>query len=78
MRIIFSLPKLNYELVSVKMKNLTEQITRAFGRVPTSSSVRKVRFNETVAGVLIENKYLVDSSVTPFVSLDWSSWLTVR
>jgi len=60
--------ELSYELVSGKIKNLTEQITRAFGRVPTSFRSGRYGFNETVAGVLIENKYLVDSSVTPFVS----------
>ena len=62
--------ELSYELVSGKIKHLTEQITRAFGRVPTSFRSGRYGFNETVAGALIENKYLVDSSVTPFVS--WS------
>jgi len=62
--------ELSYELVSGKIKNLTEQITKAIGRVPTSFRSGRYGFNETVAGVLIENNYLVDSSVTPFVS--WS------
>jgi hypothetical protein len=62
--------ELSYDLVSDKIKNLTEQITRTIGKAPTSFRSGRYGFNETVAGVLIENKYLVDSSVTPFVS--WS------
>jgi hypothetical protein len=62
--------ELNYDLVSEKIKNLTEQITRAIGRVPTSFRSGRYGFNKTVARALIENNYLVDSSVTPFVS--WS------
>lgn len=60
--------ELSYELVSDKIHNLTEQISRTIGRVPTSFRSGRYGFNEVVARVLIENDYLVDSSVTPFVS----------
>lgn len=60
--------ELSYELVSSKIKNLTDQITRAFEVIPTSFRSGRYGFNSTVARVLIENNYLVDSSVTPFVS----------
>jgi hypothetical protein len=62
--------ELDHDLLSEKIKNLTEQITRLIGRVPTSFRSGRYGFNETVARVLIENNFLVDSSVTPFVS--WS------
>jgi hypothetical protein len=62
--------ELDYDLVSEKIKNLTEQIMRTIGISPTSFRSGRYGFNETVAKVLIENNYLVDSSVTPFVS--WS------
>lgn len=62
--------ELPYDLVSGKIKNLTEQITRVIGRIPTSFRSGRYGFNNMVARVLIENNYLVDSSVTPFVS--WS------
>lgn len=60
--------ELSYDLVSGKIKYLTEQITRTFGRIPTSFRSGRYGFDETVKRVLIENNYLVDSSVTPFVS----------
>jgi hypothetical protein len=60
--------ELSYELVSDKINNLSEQISRTIGRVPTSFRSGRYGFNEVVARVLIENDYLVDSSVTPFVS----------
>jgi len=62
--------ELDYDLISAKIKNLTEQIIRTIGRGPTSFRSGRYGFNEKVARVLIENNYLVDSSVTPFVS--WS------
>jgi len=62
--------ELGYELVSGKIKFLTEQITETIGRTPTSFRSGRYGFNEIVARVLIENDYIVDSSVTPFVS--WS------
>jgi len=62
--------ELSYDLVSSKIKYLTEQITRSVGRIPTSFRSGRYGFDETVVRVLIENNYLVDSSVTPFVS--WS------
>ncbi len=62
--------ELSYDLVSGKIKHLTEQIANLTGRAPTSFRSGRYGFNEIVARVLIENDYLVDSSVTPFVS--WS------
>lgn len=62
--------ELSYELVSEKIKHLTDQITSAVGMSPTSFRSGRYGFNEIVARVLIENNYIVDSSVTPFVS--WS------
>jgi len=62
--------ELNYDLVSNKIKNLTEQIIKTIGKVPTSFRSGRFGFNDIVARALIENNYLVDSSVTPFVS--WS------
>jgi len=62
--------ELNYNLVSRKIRHLTRQITGAIGKVPTSFRSGRYGLNETVVRVLIENDYLVDSSVTPFVS--WS------
>ncbi len=62
--------ELSYDLVSEKIKHLTDQITRAVGMAPTSFRSGRYGFNEIVAKALIENNYKVDSSVTPFVS--WS------
>ena len=60
--------ELSYDLVSRKIINLTEQISRTIGRIPTSFRSGRYGFNEIVARVLIDNGYVVDSSVTPFVS----------
>lgn len=62
--------ELSYDLVSAKIKQLTDQITRTVGIAPTSFRSGRYGFNDIVARVLMENDYLVDSSVTPFVS--WS------
>ena len=62
--------ELPYDLISEKIINLTDQITTSFGRKPTSFRSGRYGFNDVVAKVLIENSYLADSSVTPFVS--WS------
>jgi len=62
--------ELPYELLSQKIRNLTEQIASSFGKTPSSFRSGRYGFNEDVARVLVDNSYIVDSSVTPFVS--WS------
>jgi len=59
------------ELLTEKIKNLTHHIEASFGERPLSFRSGRYGFNENVAGVLAENGYLVDSSVTPF--MDWSA-----
>ena len=60
--------ELPYNLLNEKIKTLTEQITGSFGKRPTSFRSGRYGFNENVAKALIANSYVVDSSVTPFVS----------
>ena len=62
--------ELSYDLISAKINYITDQITTSFGRKPTSFRSGRFGFNDVVAQVLIENSFLVDSSVTPFVR--WS------
>ncbi|HYM94382.1 MAG TPA: hypothetical protein VET23_09610 [Chitinophagaceae bacterium] len=65
------LSELPIDLLADKIKNLTEQIETSFGTRPLSFRSGRYGFNENVAKTLIENSYLVDSSVTPFYN--WSS-----
>lgn len=58
------------DLLASKIRNITEEITESFGKSPTSFRSGRYGFNKRVAEVLVGNGYLVDSSVTPFVS--WS------
>ncbi len=51
-----------------KIANLTHQIENAFGVRPTSFRSGRFGFNETCARLLVDNGYLVDSSVTPYVN----------
>ena len=60
--------ELDYNLLNKKIANLTDQITVTFGRRPTSFRSGRYGFNEDVAKSLVANSYIVDSSVTPFVS----------
>lgn len=60
--------ELPYDLLLEKIANLTGQITGSFGKRPTSFRSGRYGFNENVARALIANSYVVDSSVTPFVS----------
>jgi hypothetical protein len=64
--------ELSDELLSAKLKNLTEHITSAFGKRPTSFRSGRYGFNDRVAHHLAENGYIVDSSVTPLLS--WASY----
>lgn len=65
------LSELPEDLIQQKIKNLTRQIENSFGVKPVSFRSGRYGFNEEVARALIDNGYLVDSSVTPF--LNWSS-----
>lgn len=65
------LSELPNELIAGKIKKLTEQIEDSFGIKPLSFRSGRYGFNEEVANELINNSYIVDSSVTPFKS--WSS-----
>ncbi len=58
------------DLLSEKIKYLTDQIQKSVGQRPFSFRSGRYGFNDKVAKVLIQNSYLVDSSVTPFI--DWS------
>jgi hypothetical protein len=57
-------------LLRRKIEHLTQQIENAFGKRPTSFRSGRYGFNETCANMLLDNGYLVDSSVTPYI--DWS------
>jgi len=56
------------DLLNEKILNLTRQIEDSFGKRPTSFRSGRYGLNDDVARSLSENGYLVDSSVTPFVS----------
>lgn len=58
------------EVLVEKIKNLTNQIEISFGKRPLSFRSGRFGFNETLAMILTDNSYLVDSSVTPYTS--WS------
>lgn len=62
--------ELPYDLLNDKIAYLTEQISASFGKRPTSFRSGRYGFNENVARALVANEYIVDSSVTPFVSWD--------
>jgi len=57
-------------ILSEKIKNITSQIESSFGIRPLSFRSGRFGFNETLARVLSDNAYLVDSSVTPYAN--WS------
>jgi hypothetical protein len=54
------------DLLSQKIKTLTTQIEDSFGIHPTSFRSGRYGFDSRVARILVENSYVVDSSVTPF------------
>jgi hypothetical protein len=62
--------ELPFGMLCEKIKGLTDQIENSFGVRPISFRSGRYGFDERVAQVLAENYYLVDSSVTPYVS--WS------
>lgn len=57
-------------LLRKKVENLTRQVEEAFGVKPTSFRSGRYGFDDTCAKVLLDNGYIVDSSVTPYI--DWS------
>ena len=59
---------LTENLINEKIRNLTLEIEESFGRRPLSFRSGRFGFNKTVAKILAENSYIVDSSVTPYVS----------
>lgn len=63
--------ELSDDLLTEKIRNLTNQIETSFGKRPLSFRSGRYGFNEVVARILADNLYLVDSSVTPFIS--WSA-----
>jgi hypothetical protein len=56
------------DLLAEKIKNLTDQIEDSFGMRPVSFRSGRYGFDRNLAEILTENSYLVDSSVTPYVS----------
>jgi glycosyltransferase involved in cell wall biosynthesis len=52
----------------VKLGHLTKTITKAFGSAPLAFRAGRFGFNQSMARVLIEHGYRVDSSVTPFIT----------
>ncbi len=59
-------------LLNEKIKILTEQIEKAFGKRPLSFRSGRYGFNSHVAKALVSNNYIVDSSITPMI--DWSGF----
>jgi len=59
------------DLLTEKIKNLTNHIETSFGIRPLSFRSGRYGFDERVAKILTVNCFLVDSSVTPFT--DWSN-----
>lgn len=60
------------DLLINKLRYLTDQIGTSFGKRPTSFRSGRYGFNEKVAKALISNEYIVDSSVTPYMS--WTAF----
>lgn len=62
--------ELPLDLLKDKLKFLTDQVEKSFGKRPLSFRSGRYGFDTNVARYLIENKYVVDSSITPYIS--WS------
>jgi len=63
--------ELPVEIMNEKVRILTDQIETSFGIHPKSFRSGRYGFDENVAKSLIENSYIVDSSVTPYTN--WST-----
>ena len=64
--------ELSEDLLTEKIKNLTNQIEISFGKRPLSFRSGRYGFNQMVARILADNSYIVDSSVTPYTS--WNNY----
>ena len=62
--------ELSEDLLNEKIKNLTNQIETSFGKRPFSFRSGRFGFDNTLARILTDSSYLVDSSVTPYTN--WS------
>lgn len=60
------------DLCAEKLKNLTNLIETSFGERPLSFRSGRYGFNRNIARILANNRYVVDSSVTPYTS--WASF----
>ena len=60
--------ELSIDLLTEKIKTLTGQIENAFGKRPLSFRSGRFGYNEMLGKILMENNYIVDSSVTPYVN----------
>lgn len=60
--------ELSIDLLTEKIKTLTGQIENSFGKRPLSFRSGRFGYNEMIGKILMENNYIVDSSVTPYVS----------
>jgi hypothetical protein len=60
--------ELSQDLLTEKIKHLTNQIETSFGKHPFSFRSGRFGFDRNVAMILADNSYVVDSSVTPYTS----------
>ncbi|MGQ9516288.1 MAG: hypothetical protein ACUVT1_03395 [Anaerolineae bacterium] len=60
--------QLPHPLLAAKLETLTRQIERAVGRRPTSFRAGRFGMHGPLAGLLVRQGYLVDSSITPGLS----------
>lgn len=61
------------ELQRRKLQTLTDEITRVFGRPPTSFRAGRYGMGTFAANVLVDQGYIVDSSVLPFTDYSGQS-----
>lgn len=59
---------LAYERQFAKLKTVTDELTKSFGKSPTSYRAGRFGFNRDTNDILEKLGYLVDTSVTPMVS----------
>ncbi len=60
--------ELSEDIVNAKIKYLTAQVEESFGERPLSFRSGRFGFDEKVGKALANNGYLIDSSVTPYIS----------
>jgi hypothetical protein len=64
--------EISNDLLSEKIRYLTGQVESSFGIKPLSFRSGRYGFNEDLARILTENNYIIDSSVTPYIS--WADY----